>query len=367
MNKISIIKEKMQGEKRVILMPKHVKKLIKNGYEVTVEKGAGESLGFVDSDYRDAGAEIATEREAWLSADLIIKYKPPIESEYQYIKEGIQIAALCHAEGNYPLMREFIKKKCTVFSYEFFKSAEDFFPLALAGGEIAGKVAMIYAMFYAQTQFSNFGKIPVNVNSAESVTIGVIGYGNVGSSIIKMALDLGNNVIVFGKNIPKLKKLSIAFGNKIKCCECNSENLYKELLDIDILFGAILISTFDTPPIVTEDMINVMKEGSIIIDVTCGYGKGYMPFFERETSLKEPVYYKNGKTFIKINNLPCAYHRTTTEAYSNNAYPYIEKLCDFVFRNKKDEIIENGKLFENGKIVHKVIQEHYEYYERNNL
>lgn len=96
------------------------------------------------------------------------------------------------------------------------------------------------------------------------------------------------------------------------------------------MFGAILISTFDTKPVVTEQMIESMKKGSIIIDVTCGYGAGYMPFLSKNRFTKS-VLFEGWQDFVKIDNLPCAYHYTTTQAYSNYVAPYIEKLCDYIF------------------------------------
>lgn len=368
MNIVSIIKEKRIGEKRVILLPEHVKRLTNKGYKVLVEHDAGVNVGINDNDYVTAGAAVVSEEEAWNKADIVIKYKPPMQDEFKYIKENQKIAALCHAESDFRLMKEFINKKCTVFTFEFFKDEHGKFPLAVPGGEIAGKVAMIYAMFLAQSQIGGNGKLPIEINGADNTTIGVIGYGNVGNSIIDMAAKLGNHVIVFGSDKERMNEYSKKFtSEKIEFYESRPEILFEKIKEIDILFGAILISTFDTKPIVTKQMIDCMKKGSIIIDVTCGYGAGYMPFFEKKTNLQNPYYIKDGKIFVKIDNLPCAYHYTTTQAYSNNVYPYVERLCDYVFLGEKNECVYNGMIFDNGKISHQVIQEHFDYYERNNI
>ncbi len=368
MKVVSIVKEKRMGEKRVILMPEHVKQLVNNGYNVLVEHGAGVNVGLSDNNYCNAGAFIVSEEEAWNKADLVLKYKPPTQNEFKYIKEKQKIAALCHAESDYQLMKEFIEKKCTVFTFEFFKDKHGKFPLAVPGGTIAGKVAMIYALYLSQSQICGTGKLPIEIEGAEVTTIGVIGYGNVGDSIIDTAIELGDRVIVFGTDKKRMKEYSKKYRDeKIEFYESKSHILREKIKEIDILFGAILISTFDTKPVVTEQMIESMKKGSIIIDVTCGYGAGYMPFFEQKTDLQNPYYSKDGKIFVKIDNLPCAYHYTTTQAYSNYVAPYIEKLCDYIFLGRKDDCVINGMIFENGKITHSVIQEHFEYYERNNI
>lgn len=365
--KISVVSEEAENEKRVILLPEHIKLLTNRGYNVIVEDGLGKYLGCDNEQYISAGAHIVKKEDAWQNGDLIIKYKAPVQNEYKYIKENCCVAALCHAEGNYSLIKEFIDKKCTVFSFEFFETSGGYFPLAIPGGQIAGKVAMIYALYYSQTQLGGSGKLPVKVSQLSCVTIGVIGYGNVGSSIIKMALDLGNNVILFGRNVDKMNKFAAVYSGRISCFECTEENLWREIKNIDILFGAILISTYSTKPIVTEDMILSMKKGSIIVDVTCGYGNGYMPFIKNKTTLQDPVTIMNDRLFIKIDNLPAAYHYTSTIEYSNQVSQYIDKLCRFVFEGINDTTVKNGMIIKNGTVVHNVLKEHLTYYEGNIL
>lgn len=368
MKRVAVIKEKKVDEKRVILLPRHVEQLKKMGIEVLIESGAGEMAGYLDQEYLDYGGNIVSTEYAWHNADLILKYKPPIAEEFKYLNERTVLAALCHAEGDPVLINEFINKKVTVYTYEFFETEDGFFPLALPGGEIAGKVALIYGMYYLQSHLGGSGVLPISVKGAKQATIGIIGYGNVGASVIKTALELGNQVIVFGNNLAKMKKLSICFNdNNLRFVECTRDNLLNELRNVDILIGAILISTYTTEPIITEEMIKCMKKGSVIIDVTCGYGKGYMPVFERKTSLNDPVYQKEGLTYCKIDNLPCAFHKTTTEAYSSNVLPWIKSLCECLFNELTDTTIENGKIFDRGKIVHPVIDEHYKYYEKSNI
>lgn len=254
------------GEKRVILMPEHVKQLVNNGYNVLVEHGAGVNVGLSDNNYCNAGAFIVSEEEAWNKADLVLKYKPPTQNEFKYIKEKQKIAALCHAESDYQLMKEFIEKKCTVFTFEFFKDKHGKFPLAVPGGTIAGKVAMIYALYLSQSQICGTGKLPIEIEGAEVTTIGVIGYGNVGDSIIDTAIKLGNRVIVFGTDKKRMKEYSKKYRDeKIEFYESKSHILREKIKEIDILFGAILISTFDTKPVVTEQMIESMKRVRLLL------------------------------------------------------------------------------------------------------
>lgn len=368
-NVVSIIKEKLPGEKRVILLPEHCRELEKRGYRVLVEKDAGINLGISNNEYQKCGCEVVSEREAWENANIVIKYKPPIKDEYKYLRDGLNLAALCHAEGNYPLIKEFIKNKMTVFSFEFIQTDSNYFPLAIPGGEIAGKVAFLYSMFYSQSHLGGSGMLPVGLNGKKSgVTVAVLGYGSVGASVIKMALSMGNRVVVFGRNVAKMKKMQVIFSEGVEFYECTEENLIKLLPEVNILIGAILESTYDTKEIISERMIELMPLGAVIIDVTCGYGeRGYMPFFKKATSLFEPTYKFKDRIYIKIDNLPCAFHKTTTYSYSNNVAPYVAKICDFVLKEIEDQEVNAGCIVKEGQIVHDVLRRHFKYYENNRL
>lgn len=363
MKKIAIMKETLNGEDRVILLPKDIKKLSQK-YLVMVEKGAGEKLGFLDADYVKQGAIIKTAEECWTQSDFIIKYKPPTKEEYKYLNSNTKISAIFHAEGDYELLKILKMKKVTAYTYEFIETKDGYFPLAYPGGEIAGKMAVMYANFYQQKQYGGSGKSLFSIRGCNRSKIAIIGYGNVGGAAIKLASDLGNEVYVFAKNINKLKKLSVYMNENIHCIKSTKENLKNILPNMDAIIGAILISTYDTKPIITKEIFNMLKKGTVLIDVTCGYGSGYIPSLNKYTTLNNPIYVsENGVVCCKINNLPAAYPISTTEAYSNNAIDWILKILDNEFLYKKNSDVNRGKIFENGNIIHKVIKDHWDFYE----
>ena len=256
-----------------------------------------------------------------------------------------------------------INKKVTAYTYEFIETKDGFFPMAYPGGEMAGKMAVMYANFFSQKQYGGSGKALFAVRGCEKSKIAIIGYGNVGGAAIKLATDLGNDVYIFGSNINKLKKLSVLMDENVHCIESTEENLKRMLPEMDAIIGAILISTYDTPPLITDEIFKNLKKGTVVIDVTCGYGKGYIPNIDKYTDLKEPIYItENGVVCCKIDNLPSAYPITTTQAYSKNAIEWILKILDTELNgNISDEVLK-GKIFEKGKIVHEVIKEHWKYY-----
>lgn len=359
--RVSILKETINGENRVILLPNDIKEIAKE-YDLIVEKDAGINLGYSNEDYVKNGASIGTTEECW-NADFILKYKGPTKEEYKYLNNDTKMAAIFHAEGNEELMRELLEKKVTAYTYEFIETSDGYFPMAYPGGEIAGKMAMMYANFFSQKQYGGTGKALFAVRECQKSKVAIIGYGNVGGAAIKLATDLGNEVYIFGTNINKLKKLSISMDENVHCIESNYNNLKELLPKMDAIIGAILISTYDTKPLITDDIFRSLTPGTVVIDVTCGYGDGYIPNINKYTSLEKPIYVSdNGVVCCKIDNLPSAYPITTTEAYSSNAVEWILKILDTELNNNESEEVLKGKIFENGKIAHKVIKEHWDYY-----
>lgn len=367
MKKVAVLKETINGENRVILLPNDIDDLVKK-YEVYVEKGAGEALGFSDNEYEKHGAIIKNKEYCWNKSDFIIKYKGPTKDEYKYLNKDTKMSAIFHAEGNYELIKELQKKKVTAYTYEFIETEDGYFPMAYPGGEIAGKMAIMYANFYQQSQYGGAGKALFKIRGVTRSKIAVIGYGNVGGAAIKLASELGNEVYVFGSNINKLKKTSVYVDESIHCLESTEENLKKVLPEMDAIIGAILISTYDTKPIITKEIFDSLKAGTVVIDVTCGYGSGYIPSIDKYTNLKAPIYVSdNGVICCKIDNLPSAYPKSTTEAYSSNAKDWIIKILDNELLGKENLEVLRGKIFDKGKICHQVIKEHWDYYEKNNI
>lgn len=360
---VAILKEKKANEKRVILLPPDIEELVRN-FNVIVERGAAEALGISDSEYEKYGAQIVDTVTAW-KADVILKYKAPIEEEYKYFTSKTIIAAIFHAEGNEKLIEMMMKKKCTAYTYEFIESDDNYFPLASPGGEIAGKMAVMYANHFLQTQFGGKGKTLFSVRGAKKAKVAVIGYGNVGGAAIKLASNLGNEVYVFGTNVNKMNKIANYLNEDVKYYESTNVNLKKILPEMDVIIGAILISTFDTEPIVTNEIINSLSKGTVVVDVTCGYGLGYIPSITKNTSLEKPYYInENGIIFIKIDNLPAAYPISTTEAYSHNAKKWLIKLVNHALNIENYSEVNKGNIIKNGEIVHPVIKEHWCYYKR---
>lgn len=355
---ISVIKEKAKGEQRVIITPKQVPQFIEHGFEVFVESDAGFGIGATNSDYKEAGAVIVSTKDAWQSSDVILKYKPPVDSEFKYLTPNKHLGAVFHAEGDPELVKKLIRSKCSAYSYEFFCTQEGIFPLSVASSEIAGKVAVIYGSYHLQTHLGGSGVLLAPTLNATPTKVLVIGYGNAGGAAARLAAYMGGDVVVLGNNKEKLRAFDEATPSNVRCLINSPEVLKKEIIKADLVIGAILISTYDTPAMVTEHMVKSMKKGAVIIDVTCGYGKGYMPSFDKHTSLQHPTYIKHGVVHCKIDILPAAYVATTVEAMSQHLCPYLIDFANSIYSQETDQTSLNGMIVQDGEITHTEVERH---------
>lgn len=362
--RISIIKEKIEGEKRVILLPEDLKIFIKNGFEVFVESGAGLGVNVSDEDYSRVGAIIVDTETAWKESNIIFKYKPPVDFEFNYLNEKKFLGGVFHAEGNMELTKKLLNSKCKAYSYEFFRTAENIFPASVASSEIAGKVSIIYAAYYLQSHLGGSGVLLAPCVNVKPPKVLLIGYGNSGGAAARMASSLGADVVVLGTNREKLRSFQATMPSNVKCLLNTPDILEKEIIEADVVIGAILISTYDTEPMVDEKLIKKMKKGSIIVDVTSGYGPGYLSTFDKNTNFENPVFEKFGVLHCKIDILPAAYVSTTVSAMSKHLSYYLYEMANSIILDKIDVTSNNGLIVDGGKIIHPEVKRHMEYYEK---
>lgn len=361
--KVSCVKEKYPGERRVFLQPKHIKKILKLGVEVLIERDLGSNIGISNEEYKHAGATIVSRDEAWNESDMVLKYKVPIPDEYKFFREGLIITGALHAEGKPQLVNALCGSKTTAYSYEYFKTDDGIFPMMVATSEIAGKLAVIYGAFYLQSQFGGSGVLLSDIPECKPPKVLVIGYGNAGGAAAKMASDMGADVIVLGTNKERIRRYNGLSSRQIRCEMISRELLIELLPSVDLVIGAVQISTYDTAPIIDDKLLSIMKKGSMIVDVTCGYGKGYLPTFDRKTDFNNPVYIKNGILHCAISTLPAAVASTSMEAIGELVVPYMINLIDYLNHGKRDDsLFESGLIIDKGIIVNSEVRRHYDYW-----
>ncbi len=360
---VAIVKESRPGEDRVIALPTQARDFRDAGFAVFVEEGAGDGVGVDDKEYETNGATILPNERIWSSTVFVLKYKPPTRKEIALLSPAMTLGAIFHAEGEPELVEALCARNVTAYSYEFFCTEDGAYPLATAGGEVAGTMAVLYGAYHLQRHLGGSGVLIPRITGAYPAKVAVIGYGNVGGASVRLAADMGAEVVVLGTDPDRLEGFRATLDHpSIRTAACSRENLARELPAIDLVIGAIRISTYNTPAILDEDLVRLMKPGSIIVDVTCGYGRGYLPTFDHPTTFKQPTYRKHGVLHCKLDALPAAFPVTTTEAYSAKAGRYLIALGNSVFGETDDPISRAGKIIEKGRVVHPVVEQHMDYY-----
>lgn len=323
---IGIPKEIKNNENRVSMTPAGVYALCKAGHQVYVETMAGNGSGFSDQEYIDAGATIANVDEVFAKADLIVKVKEYLESEYHYLREDQMVFTYLHIANNKPFADALIDSKTTAIAYETVE-ANNSLPLLTPMSEVAGRMAVQIGANFLQKPNGGQGILLGGVTGVLPANVMIIGGGKVGLNAAKMALGLGANVQVFDINTSALAYIDDISHGTIHTVYSSEYNIKEAIKNADLLIGAVLIPGAKAPKIVSEEMVKTMKPGSVIVDVAIDQG-GCVATCDHVTNHDEPTFTKYGVLHYSVANMPGAVARTSTMALSNATLPYILKLAN---------------------------------------
>lgn len=323
---IGIPKEIKNNENRVSMTPAGVYSLCKAGHEVYVETTAGVGSGFSDSEYQDAGAKIVACEEVFAKADLIIKVKEYLESEYKYLREDQMVFTYLHIAANEPFAQALIDSKTTSIAYETVEYNHTL-PLLSPMSEVAGRMAVQVGANMLQKANGGSGILLGGVPGVMPADVVIIGGGKVGLNAARIACGMGADVHVFDINPERMAYIDDISNGVIHTVYNNEYNLRNALKNADLVIGAVLIPGAKAPKLVSEDMVKTMKEGSAIVDVAIDQG-GCIETCDHTTTHDNPTFVKHGVLHYSVANMPGAVPRTSTIALSNATLPYILKLAD---------------------------------------
>ena len=318
-------KEVKTKEFRVGLVPGGVRSLVQDGHRVLVEKSAGEGAGITDQMYKDAGASVVSTKEVWEKSNVIIKVKEPIPQEFGYLREDQLLYTFLHLAAAPELTKELVKKKVTSIGYETVQTADSQLPLLRPMSEIAGRIATQIGAYYLQKYAGGKGVLLGGAAGVFRGKVGIIGGGVAGTNAAKVAVGLGADVTILDVNLDRLEYLDHIFGNKISTLYSNPTNLKHVVAKSDLLVGAVLIPGAKAPHLVTEEDVQTMEPGSVVVDISIDQG-GCIETI-RPTSHEEPVYTVHGVLHYGVTNMPGAVSRTSTYALTNVTFHYLKKLA----------------------------------------
>ncbi len=351
---IGVPGEIKKEEYRVGITPPGVEELKKDGHTILVEAGAGEGSDFSDDEYLEADADIVDRETLFKKADLIVKVKEPLHSEYGLIREGQAIFTYLHLAPNRQLTELLLNKKITGLAYETLQK-DGSLPLLLPMSEIAGRMAPIMAAYYLQKIHRGEGVLVTGATGVKPAKALILGAGVVGTNAVHVCIGLGIDTVVINKGLERLQRLDEIFMGRVKTLPSTGHNIKEEIKDTDIIIGAVLVPGGRTPILITRDMLKTMRKGAVIIDVSVDQG-GCVET-SRPTTHDNPVYEVEGIIHYTVANMPGAYPRTSTFALTNATLPYIKTIANKGIEKaiREDSVIRSSLNTYKGGIVHKAL------------
>ncbi len=353
---IGVPKEIKNNENRVALTPAGVVSFLNAGHAVLVEKDAGIGSGFTNEDYAKAGATIIDSAEqVWTKADMIMKVKEPLASEYKYFRQGLVLFTYLHLAAE-PALAQALKDKGVIsIAYETV-SVNRTLPLLTPMSEVAGRMSAQIGAQFLQKNNGGLGILLAGVPGVNRGKVTIIGGGIVGTNAAKMAIGLGADVTIIDLSAERLRQLDDIFGNQIKTLMSNPYNIAEAVAEADLLIGAVLIPGAKAPKLVTEEMVKTMKPGAVIVDVAIDQG-GIVETIDHVTTHDNPTFEKHGVIHYSVANMPGAVPRTSTIALTNVTVPYALQIAN---KGVYKAIVDNPALklgvnVANGEITYEAV------------
>ena len=355
---IGIPKEMAFQEKRVCLTPDAVSALVNNGHKVLLESGAGEGAGFSDRDYSEAGAEISKDTAKVYACPMILKVEPPSLEQIKLLNpQTILISALQLKTQSKKYFELLASKRVTALAFEFIRDEVGLYPAVRSLSEIAGTASVLIASELLSNSSESNGLLFGNISGVPPIDVVIIGAGTVGEYAARSAIGLGANVKIFDNSISKLRRIQNNLGRALYTSTLQPKNLTKALKRCDVVIGA-LRGTNRSPVVVIESMVETMKKGSIIIDVSIDMGGCFET--SEVTTHKKPTFVKHGVIHYCVPNIPARYSKTSSVSISNIFTPYLLKIAnDGGIENslRFDKGLKNGLYFYHGILTNKSVGE----------
>jgi len=355
---IGVPKEIKTDEFRVALLPVGAEMLTSSGHTVLIERGAGLESGITDKEYQEAGAEILdTPEEIYAKADLILKVKEPLPSEYNLIRRGQIVFTYFHFAASRELTEAIMRSGCIAIAYETVQKADGSLPLLIPMSEVAGRMAVQEGAKYLERRMGGRGVLLGGVPGVAPAQVVILGGGVVGTNAAKIAAGMGARVTILDINLDRLRYLDDVMPKNVTTLVSNPSNIRMAISEADLLIGAVLIPGFKAPKLVTKKMLGLMKPRSVIIDVAVDQG-GCVETI-KPTTHRDPIYLVDDIIHYGVANMPGAVPRTSTIALNNATLPYVIKIANegYLKAIKSDPSLKRGVNIFEGKITHRGVAE----------
>jgi alanine dehydrogenase len=356
--RIGVPKEIKEDENRVALTPAGVMALRAQGHEVFVEAGAGRGSHIPDDAYERAGANlVATARETWARAELVLKVKEPLPSEYDCLREDLVLFTYLHLAANEVLTRALLESRCTSIAYETVQLDDGTLPLLVPMSEVAGRLAVQAGAHALEMKQGGKGILLPGVSGVRRGRVTILGAGIAGFNACVVAVGLGADVTILDINPRRLAYVSDVVRGNVTSLMSNRANIESAVADADLLIGAVLIPGAKAPRLVTRELLRRMEPRSAFVDIAVD--QGGCSETTRPTTHNDPLYIEEDIVHYAVANMPGAVPQTSTYALTNVTLGYALEIAENGWRGAayRNAAIRRGVASTEGRLLSKPVAE----------
>jgi len=356
--KVGVPKEVKNHEYRVALTPVGVHELTQHGHDVYVEKSAGQGSLIPDEEYVAAGATILdTADDVWGTAEMVLKVKEPIAEEYPRMREGQTLFTYLHLAADQPLTEELMARKVTAIAYETVQLPSGGLPLLYPMSEVAGCLAPQVGAHSLMKAEGGRGVLMGGVGGVANAKVVIIGAGVSGQNAANIALGMGADVTLLDTDLDKLRMSFWRYNNRVHGLASSKLAIQQQVIEADMVIGAVLIPGAKAPKLVSNDLVAQMKPGSVLVDIAVDQGGCFED--TRPTTHADPTYMVHESVFYCVANMPGAVPNTSTYALTNATLPYTVALADKGWERalREDRSLALGLNTHAGRLVYAPVAE----------
>jgi alanine dehydrogenase len=354
--KVGVPREVKTAESRVAITPDGVRELVAHGHDVVLETGAGEESSLHDVDFEAAGASIGSVDDAW-GAELVVKVKEPQPSEYGRLRADLVLVTYLHLAAYPNVAKALLDAGTTAVAYETVQTSDGALPLLAPMSEVAGRMATQVGAHWLERENGGRGVLLGGAPGVRPARVVVIGAGNVGWNSAWIAQGMEAEVLLLDKNLDRLRFVDQIHRGRIMTLASNRGSVERSVAGADLVIGAVLVPGGRAPMVVTDEMVQGMKPGSVIVDVAVDQG-GCIET-THETTHDDPVYVTHDVIHYAVGNIPGAVPHTSTYALTNATLPYVLAVAERGVRTaaERDPALRLGVTTVGGRVTNPAVAE----------
>jgi alanine dehydrogenase len=356
--RVGIPTEVKDNEYRVAITPAGVHELVAGGHEVFVQAGAGVGSSVPDEGYAAAGAKILeTAEEVWGQAELLLKVKEPVPSEYPLLRPDLVLFTYLHLAADLPLTNALAERGTTAIAYETVQLPDRTLPLLAPMSEVAGRLAPQVGAATLMRASGGRGVLMGGVSGVYAAKVVVLGAGVAGMNAAAIALGMQAEVLLLDTNIDRLRAADRIYQGHLQTVASNTYEVERAVIDADLVIGAVLVPGAKAPVLVSDDLVARMKPGSVLVDIAIDQGGCFES--SRATTHSDPTYRVGDSVFYCVANMPGAVPHTSTYALTNVTLPYVMALADHGWQTaaRRDPALAAGVNLVAGRLVNAPVAE----------